>query len=222
MFQFEEVILNFFLSYSAEPAVVYTAIVILMTAGSFGFPISEEIVIISSGLMAFIGSRPDLYPPLVPEASTVTVEWAALVCFLSVFLSDFLVFCLGRFCSAPLQKSRFFSKRMSEQKMRKIQKWIDKYGYFYPALFRFTPGLRFAGHFSSGIFKMSFSQFILVDGVAALLVVPTQVLLIGRFGYTILEYLKEVIFGIGLLVFIFIFVVVIRKIQELKKDGSQA
>ena len=92
MAHFEEIILNFFLSYSAEPIIIYIAIAVLMTMGSFGLPISEEIVIISAGLMAYIGSHPELYPPIKESADFMTIHTTALVCFLSVFLSDFLVF----------------------------------------------------------------------------------------------------------------------------------
>ena len=216
MIPFEESIFNFLLSYATQPVLVYTAIAILMTAGSFGLPVSEEIVIISAGLMAFIGSHPELYPDIASTTSTVTIPMASIVCFGSVFLSDFLVFLLGRFASNHIHNYPFFSKLIPQKKMQKISKLIDQYGYIYPALFRLIPGLRFPGHFSSGLFRISFFQFTLVDGIAALLTVPTQVILVGIFGETIISHLKEFVFLLSVVVVIFITVIVIRKFKDIR------
>ena len=216
MAQFEETILNFLLSYSSEPVTVYLAIAVLMTMGSFGLPISEEVVIISAGLMAYIGSHPELYPPSDPSGQAITVLGASSVCFLSVFLSDFLVFSLGRFSRKSSATQKYLLRFISDEKMKKISKWVNRYGYFYPAVFRFLPGLRFPGHFSSGFFKIPFSQFILVDGLAALLTVPTQVIFVGMFGHTIINYLKEFVLALIIITCSFIIIFIIGKIKEIK------
>ena len=220
MAQFEQYIFNFLLSYSGQPLIVYVSIAVLMTAGSFGLPISEEVVIIAAGLIAFFGSNPELYPS--GADSLVSIPSAALVCFLSVFLSDILVYCLGRFFSKPIQSHRYFNRLISKKKMEKISNLIMKYGYFYPAMLRFIPGLRFPGHFSCGFFRVPFSQFALVDGSAALLTVPTQVVLIGVFGRSIVEYLKEFILAGALIMIIFIFIQIntIRKNWDTNNDGG--
>ena len=216
MAHFEEIILNFFLSYSAEPIIIYIAIAVLMTMGSFGLPISEEIVIISAGLMAYIGSHPELYPPIKESADFMTIHTTALVCFLSVFLSDFLVFNVGRLLSHSM-KNKYIDRLVSPKKMDRISKWIHRYGYLYPAVFRFLPGLRFPGHLSSGFFKIPFSQFILVDGLAALLTVPTQVIFIGIFGHAIIEHLKIFISALAFLMIGFIILFIFRKTKEIKQ-----
>lgn len=210
----EQYIFNFLLSYSGQPLIVYTFIAVLMTAGSFGFPISEEIIIIAAGLMAFIGSHPELYPQEIQD--TVTISMTAIVCFLSVFLSDMLVYCFGRFLSKPLREQKYFHRLISKKKMDKVSQFITRYGYFYPAIFRFTPGLRFPGHFSCGFFRIPLSQFVVVDGLTALLTVPTQIIFIGFFGHSIIEYLKEFIFITGLIIFIFIFFFISKKIISTK------
>ena len=115
MAHFEEIILNFFFSYSAEPVIVYIAIAILMTMGSFGLPISEEVVIISAGLMAYIGSHPELYPPVKESAEFMTIHTTAFICFLSVFLSDFLVFSLGRLLNDSM-KNKYIDRLISPKK----------------------------------------------------------------------------------------------------------
>jgi membrane protein DedA with SNARE-associated domain len=49
-----EGLLTFFSAYAYEPTWVYTFIVIFMFASSFGFPAPEELVLVSSGLVAYL------------------------------------------------------------------------------------------------------------------------------------------------------------------------
>ena len=58
-------------------------------------------------------------------------------------------------------------------------------------VFRFTPVLRFPGHMACGMLGVSHLKFWLSDGVAALLTVPTQVLLVAYYGEEILTYFKQ-------------------------------
>ena len=215
--QFEEYILNFFLSYATEPYIVYIAIVTLMTMGSFGLPVSEEVVIIAAGLMAYMGGHPELYPQIAQAEHVMTVQTTALVCFLSVFLSDFMVFLLGRLLHNSMSRQSYILKLIPEQKMIKISKWVNRYGYFYPAVFRLLPGLRFPGHLSSGFFKIPYSQFIIVDGLAVLLLVPTQVLLVSYWGHRIIENLKIFSIAMVTIVIFFISIFLFRKFSEIKK-----
>ena len=215
--QIEEYILNFLLSYASEPSIAYIGIFILMTMGSFGLPISEEVVIIAAGLMAYMGSHPEIYPQIAEATHIMTLHTTALVCFLSVFLSDFLVFLIGRFLHNSISKHSFVVKLIPKQKMMKISKWVNRYGYFYPAIFRFIPLLRFPGHLSSGFFKIPYSQFIIVDGLAVLITVPTQVLLISFLGHKIIEHLKVFSIVIGATLIVFIGVFLFRKFSDIKR-----
>ena len=214
MIQFEEYIFNLLLSYASEPYTVYIAIVVLMTMGSFGLPISEEVVIIAAGLMAYMGSHPEIYPQIAAAEHVMTIPTTAMVCFLSIFLSDFLVFMIGRFLQT---KQAYISKLIPEYKMNKISKWVNRYGYFYPAVFRLLPGLRFPGHLSSGFFKIPYSQFIIVDGLAVLILVPTQVLIVSYWGHKIIENLKTTSVLMAMIIVVFVTIFVFRKLKEIKQ-----
>ena len=58
-------------------------------------------------------------------------------------------------------------------------------------LFRFTPGVRFPAHIALGMLNFSAWQFVLVDGLAAVISVPTQILLIYHFSQPILSAMHE-------------------------------
>ena len=136
MIQFEEYIFNLLLSYASEPYTVYIAIVVLMTMGSFGLPISEEVVIIAAGLMAYMGSHPEIYPQIAAAEHVMTIPTTAMVCFLSIFLSDFLVFMIGRFLQT---KQAYISKLIPEYKMNKISKWVNRLWIFLSCCFSLAP-----------------------------------------------------------------------------------
>tara|TARA_B100001094_G_C18158115_1_gene787673 strand:+ start:144 stop:833 length:690 start_codon:yes stop_codon:yes gene_type:complete len=202
----EENILTWFSQYAYQPHLVYSAVVGLMILSSFGLPVPEEVTLVSAGLVAYMGSRPDLYPPPFAGAPTVDVSTMAVICFLAVFLSDFLVFNLGKFLGKRLM-ARNFMKRYQDR-MEQITEWTTKYGIFAAGIFRFTPGLRFPGHFCCGMLGLSVIKFITVDGLAALVSVPTQVLLVAYFGEEILvnfRQFKTILFaaiGIALIVYL--------------------
>ncbi len=185
----EDQILVWFSQYAYQPLTVYFTVVLFMLASSFGLPIPEEVTLISTGIVAYMGSRPDLYPPPYDGAAVVGVKTAAAICFLAVFLSDFLVFSLGRYLGNRLIKTRFLQK--NRETFDKVSRWVQRYGMWAAGIFRFTPGFRFPGHFSCGMLGLKPRQFVAVDGLAALVSVPTQVILIASFGDKILGNLKE-------------------------------
>lgn len=198
------------LQYAYEPLTVYTLIILLLTASSFGLPFPEEIVLLSAGLLAHIGSNPALYPPPSPDAIGVSVPITATVCFFAVFLSDFLVFWLGRRYGSAMLQHPWAQKLISPKGFEKIAEWTAKFGPLACGVFRFTPALRFPGHFACGATGVKYSTFILVDGMAALLSVPTQVVLMAYFGEEILSVLKNVKIVLAITIVVIVAVVLIR------------
>lgn len=183
---------NFFAQFAYEPAQVYTFVCCFMLAASFGLPIPEELTIISVGLVANMAQHPEIYPPPYPGAEGVKTLTLCIVCFLAVFLSDFVVYMIGKVFGGRIIKTKFFQKQVAGAGFEKINSWFQKYGGWACGIFRFTPGLRFPGHLSCGLLGIPLWKFCAVDGLAALLSVPTQVYLVATYGRVVLVYLKEV------------------------------
>ena len=214
----EQSLLNFLITFAYDPWVFYSIIVLLMTLTTFGFPISEEVVIISAALVTYMGAHPELYPPppsaLESGQTPVQASTTALVCFLSVFLSDLLVYMLGfifrdKIINQPIIK-RFFSKKRKE----KIDIWVSKYGAFVSGIFRFTPGLRFVGYLTCGVVRIPIHKFILINGGVALLVVPSQVFIISIYGEAIIANLKWVSIILLVLCIFFILTMVFTQVYK--------
>ena len=229
MFEYiEHNLLNFLVSCAYDPLMFYSLIVLVMTLGTFGLPVSEEVVIISAGLAVYMGAHPELYPPPALEQALpgllesthnpVQPVTTALVCFLSVFLTDFLIYMLGFVFRGQIINHPLIKKSISQKRKEKIDLWISKYGYFVPSLFRFTPGLRFIGYLTCGVVRIPVSQFILVDGGVALLVVPSQVLIISRYGEAIIENLKIGTLIVGFLFCTFLITMILRPLYRIIKE----
>lgn len=209
----EEQILPFFIKFAYQPWVVYVSMVGIMYASSFGLPIPEEVALVSTGLVCYIGMN---NPPPHPGATPINVYIAAIVAFLSVFSSDLIIYALGRFYGKKVLNLRFM--RPYQNKMTKIMVWTQKYGHWAASIFRFTPGLRFPGHFSCGMMGLPLWKFALVDGTAALLSVPTQIFLIAYYGEKIIHTIKEFNMVVGAIAIVGGIIYIIHLIRKRKME----
>jgi membrane protein DedA with SNARE-associated domain len=193
MFPSDASIMQFFAQYAHSPFLIYTIVSAMMLLASFGLPLPEEVTIVSLGLLVHMGANPAKYPPPVGvEYSPLNVYTAMIVCFLAVIISDSIVFYLGKkFGDSPIFQ-KLFKRYLGENSLEKSRVMVHKHRFIVPAIFRFTPGIRFPGHLSCGMMGISFWTFLLTDGVAALLSVPTQVYLFSHYGEVILSTMKEV------------------------------
>lgn len=234
----EDAIFQFLLNYAYSPFTVYIAVIVYMLLSGFGFPLPEEVILVSCGIIAYMAHNPQLYPP--PEnfhGMSVNVYILATVCFFAVMLSDTIVYLLGKYHGTKIfymiAKFRYFllshEKKshtsidqlyhgyINSKTFTKINSLFDHYGHLAVGIFRFTPGIRFPGHLSCGMMKVPLWKFLMVDFLVAILSVPTQVILVAYFGEAIIARFKEfklILLGIGALFLIIYFVL---KLKNRKK-----
>jgi membrane protein DedA with SNARE-associated domain len=185
--------------YSYQPTVVYIAIFAFMLASGFGFPLPEEVIIVSVGLVAYMGAHPHEPPPVASVA--VNGYEAALFTLIAVIFADLLVFTLGRLFGRKIMLLPRFNTFFSEERLNRINHWVKRHGLRAVFVFRFTPGIRFPAHIILGMSKIRSWKFMVVDSLAAMISVPTQILLVYRFGEYILPVLHNLRIAIlGLIV----------------------
>ena len=136
-------IVVFFAEYAYQPALVYTFIVLFMTASSFGLPIPEEMTLVSAGLVAYMAQHPAQFPPPTPGAEGVNLVTLSIVCFVAVLGSDILIYTLGRVFGQKLVKTKFFNNRIGQERFNKINKLFQKYSYWACGFFDSHQGLGF-------------------------------------------------------------------------------
>lgn len=186
----------------------------MMVASAVGLPVPEEVTLVSAGFLAFMGSRPDLFPPPYVGAPVVNVHEAAFIAFIAVFGSDFLIYGIGRKWGRKILYHPRMRKLISEESILRVENWTKKYGNFAVFVFRFTPGVRFPGHLATGMLKFSAWKFALIDGTAALVSVPTQIYLLAHYGKEILVYFSRFKMVLFALLVVGLIVYLVRKFQN--------
>ena len=218
----EQYILQLLTASAYDPVTFYGIIIVVMTLATFGLPISEEVVIISAALATHMGAHPELYPPpffaIESVHTPVQPTTTALVCFLSVFLSDMLVYMIGFIFREKINNHPLIKKIISQERKDKINFWISKYGHFALGILRFTPGLRFIGYLTCGAVRIPIHKFILINGGVALLVIPSQVFIISLYGEAIIKNLKSITIILAALFCTFIAIMISSHLYKLIKQ----
>ena len=125
----------------------------LMLSG-LNIPISEDLLIIISAFLASSVIPKNLY-----------ILFAAV--FLGAYLSDWMVYWIGRFLGIKLWKIKWFKKSLPKRKLAKIKLFYKKYGFFTLLIGRFIPfGARNCLFFTAGMTRMNFAKFVISDGIA--------------------------------------------------------
>jgi membrane protein DedA with SNARE-associated domain len=172
-----------------------------MLAG-LNFPVSEDLVVIGSAVLA---------ATIVPQNF-----YYLLVCaYLGVYLSDLESYWLARILGRKALRLKFTARIVSPQKLEKVKYFLDKYGALALAGGRFIPfGFRNALFMTCGLSKMKFWKFALGDFVAS--VITTTILFslgysFGKNYPVLLDYLTRWKFYIIITVFaITVLVILIR------------
>lgn len=215
-----ETVFKWLVQYAYQPGVVYSIVTFIMMASAFGFPLPEEVTILSVGILAYMAAHPADFPPPYPGASGINVVEAAVVCFLAVIFSDLVVYTLGRKYGPKLMKWKFIQRLITPAALKRIEGWTTRYGMWAAAVFRFTPGLRFPGFWACGMGGLSPWKFLIADGGAALLSVPTQVILVATYGESIFGYLKQMKVLVFSLIAFGLLLYFLRRFLHLRRQRS--
>ena len=187
----EELLVQTLSELAHRPWLVYCLVFGIMYASSFGLPFPEEITLLTLGFLAHMYVNPEPFAQAGTLSSEINPHVAAWVAYVAVLSSDFLVYSLGRKVGPKITSHPRVAKVLTPDRMRKVDKWTTKYGAWAGGIFRFTPGIRFPGHLSCGMLKVPAYKFLLIDGFAALVSVPTQVYLVAYYGRQIIEAIKK-------------------------------
>lgn len=123
--------------------------VAIILAG-FNVPFSADILILLAAVLA---------ATVVPENAWILFGSILIGCYLSAMCA----YWVGRL----LSRSKLLSKLINSARLTKIKKFYDKYGLWTLVVGRFIPfGVRNCIFMSSGMSKLHFGKFILMDALA--------------------------------------------------------
>ncbi|MCH9634801.1 MAG: Inner membrane protein [Chlamydiae bacterium] len=130
---------------------------LLLILAGLNLPISEDLLIITSAVMA---------ATVIPQ----NLIKLFIFVFFGCYFSDWLSYWMGRSLTPWMKKRKFLAKLVDNKRIDKVNKFYSKYGVLTLIIGRFIPfGVRNFLFMSAGMGRMSFKKFMLVDGVACLL-----------------------------------------------------
>jgi|JI9StandDraft_1071089.scaffolds.fasta_scaffold07006_4 membrane-associated protein len=128
----------------------------LLLAGC-SIPISIDLLLV---LTAFLSAT------LFEEQAPLLFGLFTLGCILSAWIA----YWIGRLSVGPLKKLAFFSKMLTDERQQKILHYYRKWGFWSFLIARFIPfGVRNCFFMFSGMWKISFTRFVLFDGIACII-----------------------------------------------------
>ncbi|MCI7718101.1 DedA family protein [[Pasteurella] aerogenes] len=166
-----DALIGFFTDYG------YFAVFFVLVICGFGVPIPEDITLVSGGVISGLGYA---------NPHTMLV-----VSMFGVLIGDSTMYWLGRIYGTKILRFRPIRKMLTLKRLKSVREKFDKYGNRVLFSARFLPGLRAPIYMISGITRrVSFTRFILIDFIAAIISVPIWVYL-GYFGASNLDWLHE-------------------------------
>lgn len=135
----------------------YPGVFLALLASGFGFPIPEELPVLTAGV-------------LVGHGDTTLRWWVMIpVCILGVALGDGVLYTVGRVYGPRLLANPWIQRRvLTPEKRALIEKNFQDRGVMILMTARLTPGIRTPIFMMAGVLRVPFGRFLLADGLYAL------------------------------------------------------
>jgi len=197
------------LSAHADHAPTFVFFLLLLTG--FSFPVSEDIVVIGSGVLA---------SAFYPE-QTVHLFLAVL---LGSYFSDWIAYWIGRGLRDKFSRFAWFQRKFSSERRFAVERFFSRYGVMTLFIGRLIPfGVRNTVFMAAGAGKMSFARFLLGDGIGCLVFSSIVFFLAFRCGkhYDQLHvFLRSIglLVGFGLVISFLAWYIWMRSVREEKRQ----
>lgn len=150
---------------------IYAGLFLILFLCGLGLPIPEELTLLAGGFFVHLGIT-RFYPTLV------TV-------FVGVLIGDMAMYSIGRKWGQGIITHRQMRKFFSESRLERAKQFFCDHGSKTIFIARFLSGFRVAAFLAAGTMGMKPGKFLILDTLAALIMVPLLLLLGYFFGANI-------------------------------------
>ncbi len=154
--------------------------VVLVLCG-FGFPMPEDVILVTGGVLAWLASplegctlRTMLLDPGLQVMTAVGLA--------GILVGDSVIYWMGRRLGVRVAEFGLLRRLVPPEKLEEVEKRLRHRGKIVVVIARYLPGLRAPTYFTVGHSRMPYWQFLLFDGMAALVSAPLWVWLGFWFG----------------------------------------
>ncbi len=147
----------------------------------FGLPMPEDVILVTGGVLAWLAS-----PVESVSWGTLLVDRGLhammLVGLAGILAGDSVIYWAGRRLGARVAEFRLLRRIVPPDKLEQVEKLLRRRGNVVVVIARYLPGLRAPTYFTVGHSHLPYWQFLLFDGLAALISAPLWVALGFWFG----------------------------------------
>jgi membrane protein DedA with SNARE-associated domain len=159
----------------------YAAVFGLLLAAGFGFPLPEDVPLIAGGVLAWLAS-PLEQVTLAGMAADSGFQVMVVVGMAGILLGDSVIYWAGRVVGRRVAEVWPFRRLITPEKLERVERLLRQRGKVVVMVARFLPGLRAPTYFTVGHSRVPYWEFLLFDGLAALVSAPLWVCLGFWFG----------------------------------------
>jgi membrane protein DedA with SNARE-associated domain len=171
-------------------AVGYAFVFGVLLACGFGFPMPEDVILVSGGVLAWLASPLEhvTLQSMLRDRGFLTM---ALVGLAGILAGDTVIYWAGRRFGRRVADVWPFRRVVTPEKLERVERLLRQRGSVVVVVARFLPGLRAPTYFTVGHSRVPYWEFVLFDGAAALLSAPLWVALGFYFGDDIERAARE-------------------------------
>ena len=166
----------------------YLILFALLLASSLGFPMPEDLSLITAGVLVS-SNRAEGIP-------------MAIVCYIGILAGDVIIYRFGRLAGPKVFRWRAFRRIITARRLRWLRENLERRTFLTIFIARHLFYLRTATFLLCGAVRVKFRRFVVADMLAALITTPLMIYLGFLFAehyQLLLEYLKQVkILTVGL------------------------
>lgn len=154
----------------------YPAVLLLLLACGVGVPLSEDLILVTAGMLVSQGVG-NLWIMMV-------VAWVGVVS------GDLLLYRIGCSMGPRLKLHPRLGPILTSERSRSIEAKLKTHGWVTVLAARFVPGVRMPTFLLAGAGGVSRRQFLFADGLGAMITAPLMVYLGHRFGQQVLREIE--------------------------------
>lgn len=191
--------------------VAYLTILASLLAGAFGFPLPEDLSLISAGILIHL-DKAELWI-------------MAATCYVGILTGDLIIFRIGWMAGPALLRKRWVRRYMTAKKLHSIRQGLERRTFSTILFARHLFYLRTATFLVCGTVRMSFIRFILADAVAALITTPVMLGLGYFFAQhydTMLAYMHQVKIALILVGIVGAAYLILRQIRRQRRRARRS
>jgi len=154
----------------------YATVFGLLLAAGFGFPLPEDVPLIAGGVLAWLAS-PLEAPTLAGMLADSGLQGMVAIGLAGILVGDSVIYWAGRRFGRRVAEVWPFRRIITPEKLERVERLLQQRGKIVVIVARFLPGLRAPTYFTVGHSRLPFWEFVLFDGLAAVVSAPLWVCL---------------------------------------------